>query len=371
MTDSSDTLVSIGDLSVTYRARLGEVKALTSVELEIPYNNTVAVVGESGCGKSTLGLTIIRLLPEQASIKSGSIIYKGVNLLEVPEKEFRKYRGTEISMIFQEPLSSLNPVYTIGEQIQEALLIRMQREAGEKAYKKEYGPFRYPGNPGLRETPLGPSKLVTPLQARKPRFGLKSPELREEIIRLLSLVRIPDPEIVIDRYPHQLSGGMRQRIMIAMALAERPSLLIADEPTTALDVTTQAQVLKLLTDLSKQTRMSMLLITHDLGIVAEVADRVSVMYAGTIVEEADVYELFENPLHPYTHALLNAIPRGYYDSPPLQTLPGNVPDLVSPPPGCRFHPRCPHAIERCRSEKPPLIEVKQGHKVACFLYSRR
>ena len=365
---SEETLLSIRDLSIGYRVRRGLVNALTNVSLDVPKNSVVAVVGESGCGKSTLGLSIIRLLPEQAVARKGSIIYRGINLLDVPEKEFRKFRGTEISMIFQEPLSSLNPVYTVGEQILEAIQVRVMREMGLESIRSEYKAYDYSKDQVLREVPKGPEKVFMPRLGKgnpKP----KSSEFKGEIIELLRLVRIPDPEVVMNRYPHQLSGGMRQRVMIAMALAERPKLLIADEPTTALDVTTQAQILKLLLDLVEETGMSMLLITHDLGIVAETADRVAVMYAGMVVEEADVYELFENPLHPYTKALLNSLPRGYYDSPPLESLPGNVPDLVNPPPGCRFHPRCKYAKEICKKDAPPLVEVKPGHRVACFLYS--
>ncbi len=365
---NEDVLLSIRGLSIGYRVRRGIVNALTEISLDIPKNSVVAVVGESGCGKSTLGLSIIRLLPEQAVARMGSILYKDTDLLKVPEKDFRKFRGTEISMIFQEPLSSLNPVYTVGEQILEAIQVRVMREKGLEGVRSEYRAYNYSKNHVLKGIPKGPAKVLAPrVKGVSPKP--KSSEFKEEIIELLRLVRIPDLEVVVNRYPHQLSGGMRQRVMIAMALAERPNLLIADEPTTALDVTTQAQILKLLLDLVEETGMSMLLITHDLGIVAETADRVAVMYAGVLVEEADVYELFENPLHPYTRALLNALPRGYYDSPPLEALPGNVPDLVNPPSGCRFHPRCEYAKEVCGRVVPPLVEVKPGHKVACFLYS--
>jgi oligopeptide/dipeptide ABC transporter ATP-binding protein len=352
------TLIKIEDLRIAYQFHDWELVAVNGVSLQTEEREFLAVVGESGCGKSTLALSTIGLLPSPpAKILGGSITYKGTDLVKLPPQELRKYRGTEIAMIFQEPLSSLNPVYRIGDQVAEAIMIRESREAGMSAPDTEvmqqlHRTDARVGNRGLRRR----SKL--------------SGELKKEAIEAMKLVRIADPEQILERYPFELSGGMRQRVMIAMALSQRPKLLIADEPTTALDVTTQAQVLKLMKGLILEVNTSILLITHDLAVASQVADRVVVMYAGDVVEDAGVYDLFSEPLHPYTKGLLSCIPTGSKDEKRLLPIPGSVPDLMDPPTGCRYAERCPSAMDVCRGRPPKLIEVSPGHKVSCFLYGQ-
>ena len=299
----------------------GLVRAVDGISLSVGAGETVAVVGESGCGKSVTALSILRLIASPPGrIAGGTIEFEGLDLLSMPEKAMRRIRGKKIAMVFQEPQTSLHPVFTVGFQVAEPLLLheKISRRAG-----------------------------------------------RARAIELLRRVGIADPESRVDDYPHQLSGGMKQRAMIAMALACKPSLLIADEPTTALDVTVQSQILALLKDLQRDLGMSVLLITHDLGIVAEVADRVAVMYAGRIVETADVRALFASPRHPYTVGLFDSLPRVGEIRARLRAIPGQVPDPAAFPEGCRFHPRCPLAIDRCRSEVPLLREISPGHASAC------
>jgi oligopeptide/dipeptide ABC transporter ATP-binding protein len=325
-TSSNRELLRIEDLRVQFHTGAGLVRAVDGVSYDIRRGETLAVVGESGCGKSVTALSILRLLPPQkAEIASGSITFEGVELTSLPVEQLRSVRGNDIAMIFQEPMSSLNPVFTVGDQITEGLILHRK---------------------------------------------LDSEMARAEAATLLGLVGIPSPEQRLDEYPHQLSGGMRQRVMIAMALACRPKLLIADEPTTALDVTVQAQILELLRALQSKLGMSILLITHDLGVVAETADRVVVMYAGKIAERASVEDLFERPQHPYTAGLFQSLPRMDRDVEELSPIEGNVPDALSPPPGCRFHPRCAFAMQICREQEPELNERggKSGepHTSACF-----
>ena len=352
-------LLGVKDLTVTYETQQGEVRALDEVSLSVEKNKFVCVVGESGCGKSTIALSIIGLLPQGARVADGgSINYKGVDLGSLTERKRREYRGTEIAMIFQEPLTSLNPVYRVGDQIAEAILIRAAREKG-----KEAGPE--PQSEVLKNVyDSGSIRRPSRLRFR----STMPPELKAEVVQALKLVRMPDPEQVPERYPFELSGGMRQRIMIAMALAEKPALLIADEPTTALDVTTQAQVLKLMKGLMGEVDASILLITHDLAVASQVADQVVVMYAGDIVEDAGVLDLFSEPLHPYTRGLLACIPSGFKDEGQLKPIPGRLPDNRNPPQGCKFAMRCPHAMEICSRKRPRLLEPKPNHRVACFLY---
>jgi len=328
--------------------------------LAIGENQLVAVVGESGCGKSTLALSIIGLLSRPpAIVESGAIEYKDVDLLAINNTKMREYRGTEIAMIFQEPLTSLNPVYRVGDQIAEAIMIRDLRKAKHVA--------DIPQSDFMQKT----YKVNMPKISRLPRFRRRIPEeLKKEIIDYLTLVRIGDPEQILERYPFELSGGMRQRIMIAMALSQKPALLVADEPTTALDVTTQAQVLKLMKELMTEVNTSILLITHDLAVASQVADRVIVMYAGDVVEDASVYDLFSDPLHPYTKGLLSCIPSGSKDETVLKPIPGSVPNLMNLPVGCKFAPRCPYVMEVCRQRPPKLVETKPNHKVSCFLYGQ-
>jgi peptide/nickel transport system ATP-binding protein len=331
--------------------------AVQNVSLDIGANQFVAVVGESGCGKSTLALAIIGLLSiPPAMIEAGKIEYKSVNLLSLKESDRRKYRGTEIAMIFQEPLTSLNPVYKVGDQIAEAIMIREHRDASGESL----------GETGIMQKAYNSKSVPTPSKLHLPRFASK--DLKPAILDALKRVRIADPEHVIDRYPFELSGGMRQRVMIAMALSQKPALLLADEPTTALDVTTQAQVLKLMKTLMSEVNTSILLITHDLAVACQVADRILVMYAGDLVEDADVYELFSNPLHPYTRGLLACIPSGSKNDTELKPIPGSVYDLTKRTEGCKFASRCSHSMDICRKKQPVLVETKQGHRVACFLY---
>ena len=315
-------LLEVRDLETHFTTGAGVFKAVDGVSLSLGRGETLGLVGESGCGKSVTSLSIMRLIPQPPGrIAGGRIVLEGRDLLALGEDEMRRVRGDRIAMIFQEPMTSLNPVHTIGNQIVET--IRLHRD-------------------------------VSPAEART------------RAVEMLRLVRMPSPETRIDDYPHQLSGGMRQRVMIAMALACDPRVLIADEPTTALDVTIQAQILDLLRDLRDRTGTAIVLITHDLGVVAELADRVAVMYAGRIVEEAPVKALFGDPQHPYTLGLLASIPGLSGPGERLTAIEGSVPNPYAVPEGCRFHPRCPFAIDRCRQQAPSLTELSQDHRVACW-----
>jgi len=321
----SEPLLELRELKTHFFTDDGVLRAVDGVSYALGTGETLAVVGESGSGKSVTALSILRLVPSPPGrIVGGSIRFRGRDLLSLSEAEMRGIRGREISMIFQEPMTSLNPVYTCGEQIIEVLQLHLK---------------------------------------------LERPAARAQAIELLKKVGIPSPEQRVDEYPHQMSGGMRQRVMIAMALACRPALLIADEPTTALDVTIQAQILELLRSLQAELKMSVLLITHDLGVVAETADRVAVLYAGQVVEYCGVREAFRATRHPYTAGLLASLPRlGAAAAGPrgrLRVIPGQVPDPTRFPAGCRFHPRCPLAVERCRSEMPALRDVGGGHLARC------
>jgi len=323
---SARPLLHVESLQTHFHTRDGIVRAVDGVSFDVMPGETLAVVGESGCGKSVTAMSILRLLPmPPARIAGGRIEFEGRNLLELSEPEMRKVRGNAISMIFQEPMTSLNPVLTIGRQIAEALVLHR---------------------------------------------GLSEREATARATEMLRKVHIPEAERRITQYPHELSGGMRQRVMIAMALACGPRLLIADEPTTALDVTIQAQILELMRELRDDTGASIILITHDLGVVAEIAHRVVVMYAGRKVEEASIEELFAAPRHPYTRGLLGSMPH-LGDSvnetgKRLVEIPGMVPSLKEPPPGCLFAPRCPNAEDRCTREAPPLERHGAGHWAACW-----
>ncbi|MBS7790975.1 ABC transporter ATP-binding protein [Roseococcus sp. SDR] len=315
-------LLQIENLRTVFRTSGGDVAAVDGVSLEVPRGRTLGIVGESGCGKSVLSLSIMRLVAHPGRIASGRVLLEGRDLAGLSNAEMRGVRGRDIGMIFQEPMTSLNPVHTVGFQITEG--IRAHEPHASKA------------------------------------------ELRERGIAALARVRIPSPERRFDEYPHQLSGGMRQRVMIAMALACSPRLLIADEPTTALDVTVQAQILDLLRDLQAETGMAIILITHDLGVIAEMADDVAVMYAGRVVERTSARDLFEDPQHPYTLGLLGSIPRLDEDRERLLAIQGAVPPPFALPPGCRFAPRCPFAVEACRAEIPALRAIGMGHEAACL-----
>jgi len=319
-----EKLIDVNDLSTYFYTEEGVVKAVDGVSFEIYPGETLGIVGESGCGKSVTSLSIMRLIESPpGKIVSGEIMYDGKDLTEQTQRKMRKIRGNEISMIFQEPMTSLNPVYTVGDQISEAILIH--NDVNKK-------------------------------------------EAREQSIDMLRKVGIPLPEQRVDEFPHQLSGGMRQRVMIAMALSCDPNLLIADEPTTALDVTIQAQILELMNDLKARFGMAIMMITHDLGVIAEVSDRVAVMYAGKIVEYTDVETLFADPKHPYTWGLMSSIPRLEKELDRLEAIPGIVPNPLDFPEGCKYHTRCPLADDKCRAEEPEIEELEAGHHVACWHY---
>ncbi len=315
-------LLRIEGLRTTFRTHNGEIAAVDGVDLGVAKGQTLGIVGESGCGKSVLSLSIMRLVPSPGRIAAGRILFEGRDLLDLPPAEMRDIRGNRIAMIFQEPMTSLNPVFTIGDQIVEAMQAH--------------------------------DHVAT------------NTALRARAIAALQRVRIPAAERRFDEYPHQMSGGMRQRVMIAMALACNPDLLIADEPTTALDVTVQAQILDLLRDLQRETGMAIILITHDLGVVAEMADEVAVMYAGRVVERAPGVAIFDDPQHPYTLGLLGSIPKIDETRTRLLAIEGAVPPPFDMPRGCRFHPRCVFANEACVERDPPLRAINKSHQVACL-----
>ena len=365
---SRDDVLRIQDLKLKFHTYAGEVKALDGIQLSIRKGELLGLVGESGCGKSVTALAIAGLLPGNAEITGGDVILDGKNVLTLKPEEMRLSRLRDIAMVFQDPMTYLNPVLTIGSQMAEIT----------RAEPKLFVPILV--NYRLRqieEQANGANPDPRLLAEREDlKHALDSQSLgRKELnelttsyaISLLKSVRLPEPAKVYRMYPFELSGGMRQRVMIAMAMMRRPKLLLADEITTALDVTVQAQILHLLKDLRSEINSSVLLITHDLAIVAEVCDRVAVMYAGNIVEIAEVHELFGNPLHPYTKGLLASVPKVDQTKPP-DSIEGSVPDLLFPPTGCRFHPRCPKAFELCPSKKPSMIEVAPAHYVSCFLF---
>jgi peptide/nickel transport system ATP-binding protein len=313
----SEPVLQIHNLSVDYPTRVGVVRAVDGVDLTV-YR------GESGCGKSTLGTAILRLLRPPGYIASGEVIFDEQNLLELSESEMRDLRGARISMVFQDPMTCLNPLQRISDHIVETIRTHHGEVSVQEARKQA-------------------ATLID-------RLGIRTER--------------------VDDYPHQLSGGMRQRVMIGLALALNADLIIADEPTTSLDVIVEAQFLDLLRDLQRQFNLTIILITHNIGVVAELADRVAVMYAGKLMELADVYPLFDDPLHPYTQGLLNSVPNISLVEDHLQVMDGSPPDLINPPPGCRFHPRCPRVMDRCQVEAPPIREVRPGRWVACWSYER-
>jgi len=317
-----ENLIVVKDLSVSFYSYRGIVHALQDIYLDIYAGEVLGLVGETGCGKSTLGLSITRLVPSPGKIEKGQIILEGEDLLKKSEDEMREIRRDKLSMIFQDPNTSLNPVFRVGDQIVEGFMVKR---------------------------------------------GMDKNEAAKMAIELLTAVGIPNPEKVFNQYPHELSGGMKQRIMIAIALTGNPKLLIADEPTSSLDLTIQAQILDLMLDMKERTGMSILLITHDMGIVAQTCNRVAVMYAGNIVEVGDVVDVFKRTKHPYSTGLLEAV-RLHEGERRLKVIPGTVPDLIEVPKGCSFNPRCKFASEVCRREKPMLIEVGKEHFVACHLF---
>lgn len=325
-----EPIIEVKDLVVNFYTYAGVVKAIDRVSFRICRGETYCLVGETGCGKSVTARALTRLIRPPGRIEGGRIIYyredgTPVDILSLSEEELREIRGREIAYVFQDPNAALDPLYTLGYQVAETMV--------------DHGRVR---------------------------------SIREGIVRAVEVLRsvlMPDPEKRVKSYPHELSGGMKQRGVIGIGLSNEPRLLIADEPTTALDATVQAQIMDLLMELKRRRNLTILLITHNLGLVAQVCDRVAVMYAGNIVEEAPVEELFRNPLHPYTRALLRAVPNPRRKTVRLESIPGTVPNLIYPPPGCRFHPRCPRAMDVCRRERPPEIWMGEAHRVACWLYA--
>lgn len=318
------TLVEFKDVHTYFYTEAGTVKAVNGVSYKIKEGETVCVVGESGCGKSVTALSLMRLIAApQGEIVKGNISFDGKDITSLSEEEMMSIRGNDISMIFQEPMTSLNPVFTVGNQIMESIILH------QKLDKKQ---------------------------------------ARDKAIEMITLVGIPRAEAIVDSYPHELSGGMRQRIMIAMALSCNPKLLIADEPTTALDVTIQAQILDLMRDIKQKTQTSIMLITHDLGVVAEMADYVVVMYAGKVIEEGPVNDIFKNPLHPYTRGLLKSKPVINQETDRLYSIPGQVPNPIGMKDSCYFHERCEHCMEICKTQIPTIKYYDEQHKISCFLY---
>jgi peptide/nickel transport system ATP-binding protein len=377
-------LLEIDDLVTNFYTYEGVVKALNQVSLVVDHGSTFGLVGESGCGKSVTVRSIMRIVQEPGRIESGSVIVyldeanrkNGIDLLKQSEAYMQNLRGDRISMIFQEPNSALNPTMRIGDQVAESFLFHQKKEMSAEILKSLEASDNYSFNPfkkflqGVyRLGAQNPADIRLRILDKLPLFKLWQKRLKKEARRraaeIIDKLGIPNPAQVVDQYPHNLSGGMKQRIVIAIALACNPVLLIADEATSNLDVTIQAQILDLLKRLKEEVISSILLITHDLGVVAETCDRVGVMYAGNLCEVADVEQLFETPRHPYTRALLDAVPK-FEMKGELQSIEGNVPNLVTPPPGCRFHPRCPHAMDACRREFPEMKEVNRGHLVACY-----
>jgi peptide/nickel transport system ATP-binding protein len=320
--ESNDVLLKIEDLEVHYEARAGIVRAVDHVDLDVRRGETLGLVGESGCGKSTLGFSILRLVRPPGKIVGGQIFFDGEDLLQKTEQEIISIRGKRIAMIFQDPMTCLNPLQRIDDHFIETVRIH------EK--------------------------------------GVSAKEARQQAADLVDKLGIIAGRLT--DYPHQLSGGMRQRVMIGLALALNSDLIIADEPTTSLDVLVEAQILELMKGLKRDFNLTMILITHNMGIVAELADRIAVMYAGKLVEVAEAVALYDKPLHPYTRGLLRSIPNISLEEQELETMPGSPPDLIEPPTGCRFYPRCPHVMDKCSSIEPPMKEVEDGHRAACWLY---
>jgi peptide/nickel transport system ATP-binding protein len=355
-----EILLEIRDLHTHFHTEDGVVQAINGVHLEIARGETLGLVGESGSGKSVTALSILRLIQDPPGrIVRGQVRFNGVDLLTYPVAQLRReIRGREIAMIFQDPMISLNPVFTVGNQLAEAIYLH-QFKGQRAAIQTGLARLREAGAPGLEGiADTDPTPYARTLWQRAVQRG----------VRMMEAVGIPSASARVIDYPHQFSGGMRQRIMIAMAISCNPALLIADEPTTALDVTIQAQILEIMKTIKRQFGTSILLITHNLGVIAEMADRVAVMYAGNVVEYTDAHVLFSQPKHPYTVGLLNCYPEVAGPRKHLEAIEGVVPDLINPPTGCRFHPRCKHAMPVCSAQEPRLEAIGDGHLVSCHLY---
>jgi peptide/nickel transport system ATP-binding protein len=379
-------LVEIQDVVLRFYTYEGVVKALEGVSLDLRKGETLGLVGETGCGKTMTGLSIFNLIPSPGKIESGKVIFKGNNgtldLLSAKESTLSKIRGKDISMVFQEPSSALNPVYTAGKQISEVFMHHRKKEIIENVLDELEKDIKSAGAGFLRNHIYRIQRSIYKKMLKNSnsislKFLSKIPiinrykrrtntEVEKEVVKILREMEIPDPERVAHMYPHELSGGMQQRVVIAMALACNPSLLTADEPTTSLDVTVQARILDLIRRLKSKFQSSILYITHDMGVIAELCDRVAVMYAGNICEIAEVKEIFRKPIHPYTKALLESIPMPGKE---FKSIKGTVPNLIEPPAGCRFHTRCLRAMEICSKEKPKMIEVEKDHFVSCHLHT--
>lgn len=381
ITGISKNLLEIENLKTNFYTEEGIVKAVDGVSFNMSRDEVLGLVGETGCGKSVTALSILRLVRPPGKILEGTIMFDGVNLLDLTEEQMREYRGKDITMIFQDPLNSLNPILQIGRQIAEVFLLHQEEELKEILEKRSLDRDKEKQVIKDLEEELKIKKIrLTKEEERELKAKIKN--LKKNKTKKLSLkeiawekseeivkeVGIADAKGILKRYPHELSGGMRQRVMISMGLSCNPKLLIADEPTTALDVTIQAQILDLMKNLKKKFQTSILLITHDLGIIAELCERVAVMYSGTIVEYAPAEDLFKNPRHPYTKGLISSIPSIEKRDQELLTIRGMVPNLIYPPSGCRFHPRCDYRLETCDKVRPNNLEIDDKHFVACHLF---
>lgn len=382
-------IVDMHDVVLRFYTYEGVVEALEGVNLHVNKGETLGLVGETGCGKTMTGLSIFNLIPPPGQIEGGKVLVKTkdgkvMDVLSLRERDLTQIRGEDLSMIFQEPSSALNPTYTVNDQVSEVFLTHRKEALVKNVVDELEKDIREVGADSLKGRIYRLERDIYAKMLRNPySFSLKvlakipiinrysrrlEREKKKQVVNLLRELGMADPERVVDMYPHELSGGMQQRVVIAMALACNPLLLVADEPTTSLDVTIQARILDLIRSLKKRYNASVLFITHDLGVIAEMCDRVAVMYAGSVCELADVKEIFKSSLHPYTQGLMEAIPRPGTE---YKTIRGTVPSLINPPSGCRFHPRCPKAMEICGRVKPKFIEIKEDHFISCHLYNGR